>query len=125
MENLAVVDLFLPRSRQHARSTCRLRGAHRASEHHHTPGSDTDTRDPAKPVAHRDRLFQQDEASQAGNPKQVHDAAEEQKAHQEPAASQTIGAMLEPHVEGTEWAEPPLLGKKAQGRAAMSQADAL
>jgi hypothetical protein len=52
------------------------------------------------------------------NPKQLHDAAEEQEAHQEPAAPQAISAVLEPHAEGTELARPPLLSKKAQQRAA-------
>ena len=58
-----------------------LLATHCAGEHHHTPGGKTDTSDPSEPVPHRDRLFQKDEASQAGNPKQVHDSAEERQAH--------------------------------------------
>src|SRR5438270_4333287 len=76
-------------------------------------------------MAHWDRLFQKYEASHAGNPEQIHDAAEEQEAHQEPAATQAISAVLEPHAEGTETSRPPLLRKKAQRRAAVAQADAL
>src|ERR1700730_12281579 len=81
-----------------------------------------DAGDPGKPVAHRDRFCQQNEAGKAGNPEQIHDATEEQQAHQEPAAPQAIGAVLEPHAEGAEPAMAPTLDKKAQWRAAMPQA---
>src|SRR5271166_1062839 len=79
----------------YARVPCRLRAAHCPSEHHRTPGSEGDAGDPAEPVAHRDRFFQQNEAGKAGNPEEIHDAAKEQQAHQEPAAPQAIGAVLE------------------------------
>jgi hypothetical protein len=104
---------------------CRLRAGHCAGEHQHTPGGGTDAGDPSDPMAHRDRLLQKDKTGETGDPEQVHDTAKEQEAHQEPAASQTIGAVLQAHVEGSEWAGPPPLGKKAQGRAAVPQADAL
>src|SRR6266480_222218 len=93
----------------------------RTSEHQHTPDGKTDTSDPSEPVAHRDRLFQKDEAGEAGDPEQVHDAAEEQKAHQEPAAAEAVSAVLEPHAEGSEAAGPPLLSEEAQRRAAVAQ----
>jgi hypothetical protein len=76
-------------------------------------------------MAHLDRLLQQDKTGETGDPEQLHDAANEQEAHQEPATSQAIGAVLEAHAEGPEPAGPPLLGKKAQGRAAMPRANAL
>src|SRR6516162_4076093 len=101
-----------------------LRANRRGSEHQHAPEGGADTGEPTDPMAHWDRLFEQNETGETGNPKEVHDAAEEQEAHQEPAASQAIGAVLEPHAKGAAWARPPLLGEEGERRAAVPQAHA-
>jgi hypothetical protein len=60
----------------------RLSAARGTGKHYDTPGCGSDAGDP---MAHRDHLFQQDEGGEAGDLEQVHDAAKEQQAHQEPA----------------------------------------
>ena len=55
-------------------------------------------------MAERQGLLDQHEDRQPTNPEQVHHAAEKQQRHQEPAAAEAVGAVLQAHAEG---AKPP------------------
>ena len=65
-----------------------------------TPCDQCDTRCTAEPMPQRNCLLQQHESSQADDPVKVHHAAKEQQRHQEPAAPETVRAMLQPHAQG-------------------------
>src|SRR4051812_38431059 len=97
----------------------------RCDEHHRAPRSHTEANDPSDPRAHRNGLLQQNEDSQADDPKQIHDAAEKQQPHQKPAAPQAIAAMLKPHSEGAQPTWSPALDEETNWRSAMAQADCL
>src|ERR1700731_4093921 len=50
-------------------------------------------------VTDRDRLLQQHEEGDRGDPQEVHHAADEQKSHQDPAAAKAVGAEPEAHAD--------------------------
>src|SRR6202790_2904825 len=52
----------------------------------------------AEPVAERQQLLTCDIEGDAGNPDEVHDTADEQQRHQEPATAEAVAAVPKPHA---------------------------
>src|SRR3954452_15781488 len=70
-------------------------------------------------------LLKQHVDRESADPEGVHDTAHEQQRHQEPAATEAVGAMDQAHSECTCQPGPPIGGKEADGRAAAAQAGLL
>src|SRR5690348_16751325 len=71
----------------------------RSRDQHHTSSTQQAAHCFAKAAPNLGHLLQQYEHRQTGYPKKVHNAADEQQRHQEPAASYTVSAMPEAHTE--------------------------
>ena len=64
--------------------------------------------DATDPVANRQNFLNQNENRQSCNPEQVHHAAQEQQAHQYPAAPQAVSSVLQPHLDSALPARAPM-----------------
>ncbi len=65
-------------------------------------------------MAYRGHLLQEHEAREPHNPIEIHHPAEEQKAHEEPAATDTIRAMFQAHTERTQFPISPMRGNEVK-----------
>ena len=78
--------------------------------------------DVAEPMSGRDRLFQQHEQGEPGDPIEGHYAAHEQQPQQEPAATDTVRAVLKPHPNGASGAPPPMRSQESDRMSTVTQA---
>jgi len=73
----------------------------------------------------RSEFFQSDEKRDPADPEWVHDAANEQQPHQEPAAAEAEGAVDEPRPQGARGPRAPIRGDQVDRRTAAPKAGAL
>lgn len=91
MRSIAPESINTPSSRAILLSSCAHKNYRARYDQGHTGGV-------AEPVAEWQQLLACDIEGDAGNPDKVHDAADEQQRHQEPATPEAIAAVPESHA---------------------------
>ena len=98
-----------------ARATTSHGPARRRSEQNPATREQQDQTDARQPMSCRHGLLEQDQQGQPDDPGEVHDPADEQEKHQEPAAADTVRAMHHPHAQGAGGPASPML-RQEMGR---------
>ena len=94
-----------------------------AKEHdQHSDGHHQPTAQSAALSSPRRDLLEQNEEGDHGDPQKVHDATEEEQAHERPAAADAEGAVLKSHVKRSARAVPPVCGDELDRRPTVAQA---
>lgn len=97
----------------------------RVGEKPRAPRRQNDAGGGAEPDAAWEQFFQADEHCDRGDPDDIHDAGDEEQAHQGPATAGAEEAVIEPHPESSAGAFAPTGHDKIERRAALSEAGML
>ena len=93
-----------------------------SSDHDDPENNQRSARDSCDDSASGSDLFEQNEASQRGDPEKVHHAHREEDAHQRPTAAEAIRPVAQAHAERAQLAVAPVRHQKPQRTSAMRQA---